>query len=87
MLTSATDIYALGIMLFEVLAGKPPFVADTPYALLFRHLNAPVPSIRDLRPDLPAGVQSVLDKALSKDAGQRFPSAGALAAAFERVWS
>ncbi len=81
-LDARTDLYSLGIMLFEMLSGKLPFQADTPPTLMYMHLNEAPPPIRELRPDIPAGLEAVVDKALAKDPGQRFSSAGELASAF-----
>ncbi len=78
-----TDIYALGIILYELLAGRLPFVADTPFTMMHLHVNEPPPPLRSLNPYLPSGVEPVLDKALAKDPDRRFESASALAQAFK----
>lgn len=77
-----TDVYALGIILFEMLTGKAPYDADTPYKLMNKHLLAPVPAVRDVRPELPGALQAVLQRALAKEAAQRYPTAGQLVAEF-----
>src|SRR5262249_50199477 len=77
------DIYALGVMLFEMLSGQLPFMADTPYSMMNMHVNEPPPSIDTLRPDLPPGVAPIIEKALAKDPEDRFQSAGELAQAFK----
>ncbi len=82
---SRADLYALGIMLFEMLTGHVPFEADTPYQMMFAHVQEPPPPIRSLRPDLPPAVEAVIQKALAKDPEQRFKSAGEMAAAFKAV--
>lgn len=76
-----SDLYALGIILFECLTGSVPFEADTAVALLLKHIHQPVPALRGLRPDLPATLEQIVNKVLAKDPAQRFQTAGALWAA------
>jgi serine/threonine-protein kinase len=74
------DIYALGILIYQMLLGRAPFVAETPHGLMYQHLDLEPPSPRDLRPDLPYALEPVLRQALAKNPDQRQASAGALAA-------
>jgi serine/threonine-protein kinase len=76
-----TDIYALGTALFEMLGGRPPFEADSAMTLMMMHVNDPVPDVRQLRPEVPVQVVSVINKALAKDRDARFATAGQMAAA------
>ena len=76
-----TDIYALGCVAYEMLAGEPPFTGPTPQAVLTRIQVAPVPSVRLLRPSLPRGVDVVIRKALAKSAADRYQRAGDFASA------
>jgi serine/threonine protein kinase len=80
-LEATSDVYALGIILFEMLTGQQPFSADTPTKLMMKHVLDPVPRIRDVDPRLPAGADEVIAKALAKDRQMRYSSAGALAEA------
>jgi serine/threonine protein kinase len=77
-----SDVYALGVVLYEMLVGERPFIAETPIAVLLKHLQDPAPSVLLARPDLPADVGEVLDKVLVKDPAKRYASAGELARAF-----
>ena len=74
-----TDIYALGCVLFEMLAGDPPFQGPGAQAVLFKHLMEPVPSIRAKRPTIGMNVAAAVTRALAKAPDERFPTAGALA--------
>ncbi|HEY3063540.1 MAG TPA: protein kinase [Chloroflexota bacterium] len=82
-----TDVYALGVVLFEMLAGERPFTAAEPLGVLIKHLQAPVPSLLEMRPDLSAEVDAVVQRALAKDPNERYQSAGALASAFRDAFS
>lgn len=73
-LDARSDVYSLGCVVYEMLAGEPPFRAATTSALLSQHLTAPAPSILTARPDLPPAVVDVLRRALAKDPPERFPS-------------
>src|SRR5512141_363129 len=73
-----TDIYSLGIMLYEMLAGTVPFQADTTFCMLLRHINEPPPPIEGLSDEM----QIILDRALAKDVDLRYQSAGDLANEF-----
>src|SRR5262249_24338461 len=60
--TPAADLYALGCTLFSLLAGRPPFEGDTSYRQMTQHLHARVPSVRTVRPDVPVGVDEVIQR-------------------------
>ncbi len=78
----ATDIYALGVMLYLLVTGQLPFKADSPLLVGMKHLNEMPQSPRLLRPDLPEPAAAAILKALAKEPAGRFATPGALAAAF-----
>jgi tetratricopeptide (TPR) repeat protein len=69
------DIYSLGIVLYEMLTGVVPYDADTPYAVILKHINDPLPGPRQRIPDLPESVEQIILKALAKNRNDRFQSA------------
>jgi serine/threonine protein kinase len=80
-----TDIYSLGVVFYEMVTGRRPFTADTPAAVLIKHLQDPLPRPRSFIADLPDDVEQVLFKALAKNAGDRFQKMGMFAEALERL--
>jgi serine/threonine-protein kinase len=82
-----SDIYSVGVMLFEMLTGHLPFEADTPFAMIAKHAKETFPSVASVRRDLPRGLDRVLLVATAKDPSERFQSidqfADALNAVFE----
>ena len=80
-----SDIYSLGVVVFELLTGKQPFTADTPMQVVFKHVNAPIPPVRDLMPSLPAGMNDVMRRVLAKHPAERYATAQAFAEDFSRA--
>jgi hypothetical protein len=80
-----SDVYAMGVVLYEMLSGQPPFKADSAMTLMMMHINDPVPDIRDLRSDVPPDLAAVVQKALAKNPNERYQSAAEMARALRAV--
>ena len=75
-----TDLYSLAVVAYEMLSGRVPFRGTTPHAVLYKQIHEPPPPICDSRPDLRAGVETVLSRALDKEPGKRYGTAKAFVA-------
>jgi tetratricopeptide (TPR) repeat protein len=71
-LDGRTDIYSLGVVLYELIVGRIPFTGDTPYAIIHNHIYTPLPLPRQINPEVPAEVEDVLLKALAKSPDERY---------------
>jgi len=82
-----SDQYSLGVVAYEVLSGQVPFQAESTLALMYKVVHEPPPPIQQSRPDLPAAVGDVLERALAKAPGNRYPTAGAFVEALGPAWT
>ncbi|GAC1380960.1 MAG: hypothetical protein NVSMB33_07400 [Ktedonobacteraceae bacterium] len=83
MLRPASDIYALGVLLYRLLGGMLPYDDEDPGEIALKHTNEPIPSLRALRPDVSEALEMVVRVALSKSADARFPTPAALVQALQ----
>jgi serine/threonine protein kinase len=78
-----TDIYALGIIVYEMLMGVLPFQSDTPFGMMYKHFDAPPPLPRLINPSLPEPLEQIVLRAMAKNANDRYPSARLMAEDFD----
>jgi len=80
---SRADVYSLGVMLYEMVTGHAPYEAETPLAVVLKHITEPLPLPRSVRPDLPEEVERVILRALAKEPDDRFQTAGEMVRALD----
>jgi serine/threonine-protein kinase len=83
--TPQSDLYSLGIVLYEMLTGDVPFHGETPVAVAMKHVREEVPDVQARRPQISAATASVIDRALAKDLAHRYEDAAAMVADLENV--
>lgn len=84
-LDNRSDIYSLGVMLFELTTGRRPFEADTPYGIAVAHVTEPPPSPRSIHSEISPAVESVILTAMSKNREQRYPDAVTMVSAIRKA--
>ncbi len=84
--TQSSDIYALGVLLYELITGRVPFQGNNPMSVVIQHIQSSPPAMRSFRPDVPPTVESVVQRALAKNPAARFSRASDLSRALKRAW-
>ena len=83
--TPASDVYSLGLVMFEMLTGTRPFAGESPAEIALARVDAPAPSPRAVSPDVPPALDAIVRRALSPDPRDRYPNGGAIAAELETL--
>lgn len=69
------DLYALGVMVYQLVTNQMPYTAETPLALVMKHINEPIPSVREINPDLPPALDAAIQRAMAKKPEDRYDTA------------
>jgi hypothetical protein len=80
-----SDLYSLGVVLYQLATGQLPYAADTPMAIMLKQVNEPLPAPRTVRPDLPESLERIILKALAKNPDERFQSAEEMLAQLDNL--
>ena len=80
-----SDVYSLGVILYEMVTGRVPYEAETPMAVVIKHITAPLPLPRQVDPDLPESIERVILKAMAKDPDDRYQTAEEMVEALEKA--
>jgi serine/threonine-protein kinase len=79
-----SDLYSLGVVMYEMVAGRPPFTGDNPVSIAYRHVQDGAEPVRSINPDVPADFEAIVDKLLAKKPADRYASAEDLRADLRR---
>jgi serine/threonine protein kinase len=84
---ATSDIYSLGIVLYEMITGQVPFESDTPLSIIHKQINDPLPAPRSIRDDIPQALEQLILKSLSKEPGDRFTTVAEMIAAAQSAFA
>jgi predicted ATPase/serine/threonine protein kinase len=79
------DIYSLGVVVYEMLAGRQPYFSANPLRMIMKHINDPIPSITNMRPDLPPGLEAVMQTVMAKTSAARYQTVTDFCEAFSQA--
>ena len=79
------DLYSIGVTLYEMVSGRPPFEADSAMTTMMMHLNDPVPDLRQILPNTPVELIAIIEKSLAKDRDKRYQSAAEISVALRKI--
>lgn len=79
------DIYALGVILFEMLTGRQPYQGDTPMSVVVKHITEPPPHVLEVRPELPPSIDVVVQRAMAKDREERYATVAEMVKALKTL--
>src|SRR5258706_15504738 len=85
-LDKRTDLYSFGVMLYEMVVGRVPFNADTPFAIIHDHIYTPLPLPHLVNPNVPEAVERIFFKSLAKERDDRYADVSMLVQAFKEAW-
>ncbi|NDJ61335.1 MAG: serine/threonine protein kinase, partial [Chloroflexi bacterium] len=80
-----SDLYSMGVILYQLTTGELPYEAETPLAVILKHLNDPIPSARQHNPNLPDSMEHIITRLMAKDADERYQTANQLIGDLERI--
>ena len=86
-LDGRADIYALGVILFEMLTGRQPYEGDTPMSVVVKHITEPPPHILDFRPDLPPAIETIIEKAMAKRKEERYTNVAEMVETLQAIYT
>lgn len=86
-LDAGTDIYSFGVMIYEMVVGRVPFSADTPFSIIHDHIYTPLPLPRAINPNVPEDIERILLKCLAKERADRYEDVKSLVDVFQSAWT